>query len=519
MEETQATTVLEPDAQPFVSAVVAGELKKLAVHSSHYLAGLLGSLGLGFLSFPIFTRAFSVAEYGLIDLVQKLVLLLVAGGKMGLQNAALRFYDVRRFAALPGEERKYYSTMFFGVLASGGAVAGVFWIAARWLGAGASLGSVTGVLYVVALLVVLRSLGSILYAFLRIEERTKMFNAVAVAGKAAILAVVCALLPWMGRMAGTYFVGAGLVEVALAAVLIVPLARRKLLAPSSFDFSLWKAGVAFGLPLVVYEWAFTLLGSADRFLVRHYLGAQALGLYSVAYGLAQSVNDLLVTPLGLALMPIYIRLWSTEGSEKTAEFLSVTFDAFLLVAAGILAVAAACAQDAVLVLASAKYAGAGQLIPLLLAGLLIYTMHIFLAAGLLIHKRSLQMAGILAAAAGFNIAANCLLLPRMGLVGGSLAVLLSYGACILGLWRASNRLLALRVRARHLCGYAAAGVLAWLAAASLALAPGAAGLAVRAALASAVYASAVLLVDGHVRTGAGRLLAWAVAMRRARRAL
>lgn len=515
MQETQAATLMQPDAQPFVSAAVGGELKKLALHSSHYLAGLLGNLGLGLVSFPIFTRVFSVAEYGLIDLVQKLALLLVAGGKMGLQNAALRFYDLRRFAAEPREQRSYYATMFFGALGSASVVALLFLAVAGWFKAGGRLGSVSGVLHFVALLVVLRSLGSILYAFLRIEERTKTFNVAAVASKAATLAVVCALLPWMGRLAGTYFVGATLVEVMLAAALIAPLVRRRLLAPSSFDFSLWQAGVAFGLPLVIYEWAFTLLGSADRFLVQHYLGAQALGLYSVAYGLAQSVNDLLVTPLGLALMPIYMRLWSTEGPQKTAEFLSLTFDAFLLVAAGILATAAACSHDAVIVLASAKYAGAEQLIAVLLSGLLIYTMHIFLAAGLLIHKRSLLMAGILAAAALLNIATNCVLLPRMGLLGGAVAVLLSYAACIFGLWRASNRLLALRVHFRFLGGYAVAGLLAWLAAGAIALRPGLMGLAVRAAVASAAYVSVLLLVDGHVRAGAGRLLAWAAAARRA----
>ena len=77
------------------TGAISNELKKLLRHSSHYLAGLLGAMALGFVSFPIFTRVFSVADYGTIDFVQKILLVLIAVSKMGTQNSALRFYDPR----------------------------------------------------------------------------------------------------------------------------------------------------------------------------------------------------------------------------------------------------------------------------------------------------------------------------------------------------------------------------------------------------------------------------------------
>ena len=212
-----------------------------------------------------------------------------------------------------------------------------------------------------------------------------------------------------------------------------------------FDSALFRVSTAFGLPLVIYECAFAVLGSADRFLVRHYLGGNALGLYSVAYGLSQTVNDVLVTPLNLALMPIYMRLWTTSGREATIRFLTTAVDYYVVVAAGILCVAAVSAPDVVVLLSSSKYADADRLIPMLLAGLLIYTMHLFVAAGLLLHQQTLRMAGILFFCSLVNIGLNCLLLPVMGLQGGALATLLSYLLCVLVLWRASSRLLQLRI--------------------------------------------------------------------------
>ena len=110
------------------STVVTTELNKLLRQSVHYFAGLAGTMALGFVSFPIFTRVFSVADYGTIDYVQKIILLLTAGAKLGLQNSALRFYDSREFGSDREAERRYYSTLFYSVGVVAATVAAVFWL-------------------------------------------------------------------------------------------------------------------------------------------------------------------------------------------------------------------------------------------------------------------------------------------------------------------------------------------------------------------------------------------------------
>ena len=74
-------------------------MKKLIQHSSHYLAGLFGGLAIGFISFPIFTRIFSVADYGMIDFIQKILLVPTALSKAGMQNSVLRFYNEKEFSS------------------------------------------------------------------------------------------------------------------------------------------------------------------------------------------------------------------------------------------------------------------------------------------------------------------------------------------------------------------------------------------------------------------------------------
>ena len=105
--------VLEVSASPehelsLSSGFLKHELRRLALQSSHYLAGFVASLAVGFVSFPIFTRVLSVSEYGIMDLGQRFLLMLTIMSKLGLQNASLRFYNREEFAKNPTSAHRYY---------------------------------------------------------------------------------------------------------------------------------------------------------------------------------------------------------------------------------------------------------------------------------------------------------------------------------------------------------------------------------------------------------------------------
>lgn len=440
--------------------VVGRELKGLFRASSHYLAGLLGKLGIGFISLPIFARIFSVADYGVIDLAGKILLLLTALSKMGLQNSALRFFNSHKFETDVEARRSYYSTMFFGALATSSIMALLFLGSTRVLPGSWLDAPLTALFGFVAVLLVLRSLGSILYSFLRIEEKTKAYNIWLVVGRLLILLAVLAALPLAGRTPRAFYWGSTAAELALAAVLTWFLLDRGVLRIRSCDWNLFTAGLLFGAPLILYEVSTILLDTAGRFLVRYYLGANSLGLYSVAYGLAAQTNDLLIFPLNLAILPIYLRLWRLEGPASTTRFLSKCLDLYLMSAACVCALAAVLARDGVVFLASQKYHDAGRLMPIIVTGLLIYTAHVFLCAGLLIHKKTGTMALVLLSSAVVNVGFNCLLLPRIGLMAAALGTLVSYTVCIAALAWASQRYLPLTVPVWSLAKYILAAVAA-----------------------------------------------------------
>ena len=262
-----------------LSKSVAGEMKKLIQHSSHYLAGLFGGLLIGFISFPIFTRIFSVADYGMIDFVQKILLVPTALSKAGMQNSVLRFYNQKSFETDRGAARGYYSTMLLGVGGMAVAITFVFLLAVKVFLKNYIDGPMATLLCFASALILLRAIESILLAFLRIEERTAAYNAASVLLKAATVGTVLAFLPSLGRSVHTYLSGTMVAELVCVAVLVLWLLRRRLLSAISFDRALFRSAVGFGLPLIFYELAGVILLTADRALVRHYLGAEALGYY------------------------------------------------------------------------------------------------------------------------------------------------------------------------------------------------------------------------------------------------
>ena len=133
-------------------------IKTLYRHSSHYMGGRLVLMLLGFASFPVFTRIFSVADYGIISLISNTVALLVVVSKFGFQTAVQRYYPEAANSADPDALPRYYATLFYGTALIAALLTLLFAMSipfgsARFLGI-----SATGALYLAISLVGIRSL-------------------------------------------------------------------------------------------------------------------------------------------------------------------------------------------------------------------------------------------------------------------------------------------------------------------------------------------------------------------------
>ena len=474
-------------------------LKTLYRHSSHYLGGRVAVMLLGFISFPVFTRIFSVAEYGTINLITNTVLLLTVLSKFGFQHSVQRYYPEGSASAGPDTLRRYYSTLFYSTALLALALSLLF-IASLFFGAGRLLGiTAGGTLLLACSLVMIRSLRSMQMNLMQMENKTRLFNGMDILQKALTIGVVCGLLFFWQKTVFAFFLGLVVVEGLVLLQYLPVLGRRQLLSPGMFDVGFLRTAVAFSLPLMAAEISWVVLDSGDRFFIQHYLGAQALGFYAAAYGIAIYLQDVLMQPLQLALFPICMRVWNTEGKKATQDFLSRSLDQFILVAVAVVCVAIVTSRDVIVLLASRKFQEAHTLLPFLVIGLVLSAVTIYFRPGLMIHKRASKIAVATFYACILNIALNVVLLPRVGLVGAAIATTVSYGGIVLFLAYQSLRVLPYKLELVSFAKYGLVGAAAAWLATQLPLETPLVSAIVKGSVILALYTVVLFVIDKRVR--------------------
>jgi O-antigen/teichoic acid export membrane protein len=474
-------------------------LKTLLRHSSHFLGGRVALMLLGFVSFPIFTRVFSVADYGTLSLILNTVLLLTVVAKFGFQHSVQRYYPEYASSPDPMAVRRYYSTLFYGAGLIG-LLCGLAFVGATALGFGSFLGvTATGILLLASSLIVVRGLRSMQLNLMQMENKTKLFNAMEIVQKGGVVGFTCLLLFLWSKSIVACFIAMIVIEGLVMLQYVPILARRGLVTPSLFDLGFFRTAVAFSFPLMIAEISWVVLAAGDRFFVQHYLGATNVGYYSAAYGIAINVQEVMMVPLQLSFFPICMKLWTAEGKVATQRFLNRSLNYFMMGSVLVIAVAIATAQDVVVVLASKKFQQARILFPYLVVGLVLWSMNTFFRPGLLIHKRAQKIAQTTFCACLVNILLNIWLIPKLGLTGAALASALSFIAMVTLTGYESLRVLPFKIEWMALARYLTVGLAAsWVSSRLPVEAPIPDAL-LKATVIVALYAGGLWLIDTRVR--------------------
>jgi O-antigen/teichoic acid export membrane protein len=490
---------METDKQEGESA-----LKRLAVQTSHYGITSLLTVMAGLVSFPLLTRIFSVAEYGVMNLIAATVTLSVAFGKLGVQHSILRYHSEIKTGKSRFTMPQLVSTTFFGMLATGLVVAlllvlGTHWAPVRWLGDE----QLRPLFAIASLLILVQVVESGLINFVRAEQRTTAFMKYQVVKKyLTIIAIVVALLGISRSLRAFYTANVLAEAVALAGLAYLLFADRAQARPSAGEFSrpLYKELVAFGIPMMIgYEMSSLVLGVGDRYVIEGMIGEKPLGLYAAAYNLCVYVQQVVIASVGQAIMPLYMQMYDKKGPEETSRFVTSSLTRYMLFGAPVVAGLAAVGPELLPSLASEKYASAAVILPWVIAGMVVDGSNAMLGAGLFIHRKTRRIMAVVMSGAVFNIALNVVLVPRIGILGSAIATLASYTGTALGLGFAGRRLLPVQVRVGTLLRASAAAVVMYLAVYRLFGGHRLFTVGARTAIGAAVYGGIMLVIDRDAR--------------------
>ncbi|BAU47912.1 polysaccharide biosynthesis protein [Sulfurifustis variabilis] len=485
-------------------------LKRLVIHTSNYGLGSLAVTLASFISFPIFTRVFSVDEYGVLNLISASLMLLVGIAKLGVQHAVVRFYAEikagRRDITVP----QFYATVVFGMtglsllIAAGWAVVSQAVPDAWW-----NDPRVAGLLLLTAVLVAVRTTDSGLLNILRAQERSGLFSAYSVLKKYAGLGLILVTLFFVSKGLYGFYLATIVAEVGAVAVLAAVMFRGVRYAPRDFSPGLFRSMLVFGIPMIGYELAGTALAISDRYLIQGLLGSSDLGIYAAGYNLCEYVQLILVAAIGQAIMPMYVRTWEEKGVTETARFIQSSLHYYLLLGLPVVAGLSAVGEDLLVLLASEKFRASAGVIPYIIAGLVLDGMVVMVGAGLYIHKRTVALAALVVASTVLNVVLNLILIPKFGLVGAAAATLIAYLVLVASIHVAAARHLPIVFPWASLAKFGVMAVAMYLAVSQVRIGHDVVNLVVKVVVGGALYALLVVLLDrqarGVLRTGLGKL--------------
>jgi O-antigen/teichoic acid export membrane protein len=172
--------------------------------------------------------------------------------------------------------------------------------------------------------------------------------------------------------------------------------------------------------------AYWLLSLSDRWLLRVFRGAEAVGLYGVSYDITSKTTMLFVTAFGLALQPLSISAWEDGGREATEEFLASSTRTYLLIMLPATVGLGLLARALVGLLAAPAYQPGAIVVPFVAAAMFLFGLLDIAGRGLTLNKRPDLEARNFLIAGGLSVLLNLLLIPRFGIVGAAAVTSLGY---------------------------------------------------------------------------------------------
>ncbi len=437
-------------------------IKSLFQQTSWYFVAHLFSTGIAFFSFPLWTRYFSVKEYGMLSFIGVTMAFVGPFTKLGLHRSSVRFYSQFDDTNSGKPLSVFYTTLFLGAMGICILIAVLFWGIIAFLGPERVGGEeMYELFWLTSLLIALGGGPGMFISFLRVEEKAKLFTSIQAVSLTIKLALSIVLVMVLLVGVKALYLAAIYLQCVTVTLAIIVLWRQKKLILASFSSVFLFEALRFGLPLVPAELANEISGMGDRFLIQYFMGMEAVGIYSVGYSMTSHLKSFL-TVMMFALTPMYVKIWEEHGRIKTQEFLSSVLDYYLMLGIPAIVIFAYFGGDIVVLFASEKYAAAREIIPYLTVPLLLHGPISIYTAGLFVNKKTTTVLYCTLSAGLLNLALNVVFIPPMGLVGAAIATFISYVVLIASVNFFSSRYLTIRIDFLALFKYIAASVAAVL---------------------------------------------------------
>lgn len=372
-------------------------------------------LAISFLLLPIYTRILTPREYGALALLLVFEAFLKIINRWGMDAALLRFYYDH-----PPEERKTLAGTIAGFFAlANGAIAVL--LLALAVPINRALFDSTEFIWPYRLLIVNMFLSTFLVlplTLLRIQERARLFASInfSLSFGTILLRLLLVVVLRFGIL------GIVIADVVMTAMILLALqgTLRSMIA-WRFSQAHLREVFGYGFPFVPNGVLTHVMGMGDRFILGLYMPLREVGFYLIAGSVAALIKYF-PTAFDVAWTPFAFD--SMQRKDAPVLFARIATYAFAVLVGSLVALSGL-GPPLMSLMLPAEYHAVGPLVPLLALAAAVQTVRTLPGTSLNVAKKTAVYPTVTAAGAVVSTGAYFALIPRFGMYGAAIALLIS----------------------------------------------------------------------------------------------
>jgi len=394
------------------------DFRKLFRQSAIYGLGTLSTKLAGFVLIPLYTKSFSVAEFGVLGLLEVSAAVVISFFGFSLYSGFFRWYWDK--SAEGKKESLFFTVTLFQI----GIVILTYFVALPFLKSFSQLIlNSPDYTYLLRLMLISSLIQLVLVmpnTLLRLQEKPWLF------ALANLLQLIFSLIVTVYfiafRHAGIEGIYYGQIAGSLAfASVLVRYSYRNMIF--RFEGQLLRELLVYCFPLFMSGVALVMLNVTDRYSIEVLGNMADVGLYSYGFKLANTLNVFLITSINFAIQPMIYRMMNAPDNKRFyAKLLTYYTFGTMIFGLGMMVFGLEITK---LFAKRVEYYDAWYVFPFIIYSIVFGMMKDVATTGLSISKKTKVIAVTVIITAALNLILNNILIRLMGNQGAALSKMLS----------------------------------------------------------------------------------------------
>ncbi len=394
-------------------------IKNTIQHTAVYGFGNLATKIIGIVLLPLYTSHLTVADYGVLGIIEITLMIATQFFMLGQGNTLLRFYHLPEYSH---QRPKTLFTLFAFLLSIIAFFSAVGWYLVGQVSHYFQESTLFALYFKISIgIIFLRVLTLFMLNDLRAREKSVMYAGTNLLKLVVILFFNIYFVAYL-RIGVTGILYAYLIGEMIMLLMLLPLVLPQMVP--RIDIPILKAAIAFGFPLIFSSLASVLLNVGDRYLLKIMVNYQEVGLYNLGYKIGGILNVFLIQSFSLGLLPIAYKLFGQQGDRRFYSKI-MTYFVFVLAWAGL----ALCFYNTEVIRFFAKspaYWPASTIVPLIVLAYVFAGANYVATIGIYLTRQTKYSAIVNGVGLAVNITANLLLIPKYHMMGAAWATLIAF---------------------------------------------------------------------------------------------